>query len=183
MALRIDIAAPCTETWESMKGDARVRHCASCKLNVFNTTELTEKELLALISSANGGRVCGRVFRRADGTVLTKDCPTGVARLRRRVLMAVSLAASFVLVLFGYGATNAPSCAVDPNSSWLTRVLQPRFVTVREELRKSQFFGSTINELWPLPRAPVSGGPVMLGKMKYVPPTPKTPGPGPTKIY
>jgi hypothetical protein len=180
MALRIDIAAPCSETWESMQGDERVRHCASCKLNVFNTKELTEKELLALLSSANGGRVCGRVYKRADGTVLTKDCPTGVAMLRRRVLMGISLAASFVLVLLGYRATNAPSCEVDANSSWLTRIVQPRFVSAREELRKSQFFGSMINELWPLPRASAPGS-MMLGKMKYVPP--KTPGAASTKTF
>lgn len=172
MALRIDIAAPCSEQWEEMEGDERVRHCASCKLNVFNTRELTEKEILALISKANGGRVCGRVYKRADGTVLTKDCPTGVAMLRRRMLMAVSMAASFVLVLLGYRATNTPSCSTSTSNSWLTRVVEPRFVNAREELRESRFFGSMINELWPLP-AP-SAPRALLGKIKYVPPA--TPG-------
>jgi hypothetical protein len=75
------------------------------------------------------------------------------------------------------GITVTTSPAFDPRQPGRRAALRTA------ELKALVRFGSTINERWPPPRAPVSGGPVMLGKMKYVPPTPKTPGPGPTKIY
>ena len=43
-----------------MSGDERVRHCARCRLNVFNVKEMTEVEVRALFMKTEG-RVCGRV--------------------------------------------------------------------------------------------------------------------------
>lgn len=77
------IASPCNEAWERMAGDARVRHCASCDLNVYNAAELTRDEIRALVERTEG-RLCMRLYRRADGTLLTKDCPAGIRALRRR---------------------------------------------------------------------------------------------------
>lgn len=67
-----------------MVGDDRVRFCDQCSLSVYNLAELTEKETQSLIA-ASGGTICGRLFRRADGTVLTKDCPVGLRALRKRI--------------------------------------------------------------------------------------------------
>jgi hypothetical protein len=67
-----------------MTGDDRVRFCDHCNLNVFNISELSRSEAEKLIASTEG-RLCARLFRRADGTVLTKDCPVGLRALRRRV--------------------------------------------------------------------------------------------------
>ena len=78
------IATPCPISWEQMTGDARVRFCDHCRLNVYNVSELSRIEAETLIASAEG-RLCARLFRRADGTVLTKDCPVGLRALRRRV--------------------------------------------------------------------------------------------------
>jgi hypothetical protein len=78
------IATPCPISWEQMSGDNRVRFCDHCNLNVYNISELTRVEAGALIAS-NEGRLCAKLFRRADGTVLTKDCPVGLRALRRRV--------------------------------------------------------------------------------------------------
>ncbi|MDQ1638020.1 MAG: hypothetical protein QOF62_1359 [Pyrinomonadaceae bacterium] len=80
----LSVATPCPKAWADMVGDDRVRFCDQCSLNVYNLAELTEKETQSLILSA-GGRVCGRLFRRADGTVLTKDCPVGLQALRKRI--------------------------------------------------------------------------------------------------
>src|SRR6185503_11287235 len=68
----------------SMTGDARVRFCSQCDLHVYNLAELTRKEAEALVT-ATEGRICGRIYRRADGTVITKDCPVGLRAIRRRV--------------------------------------------------------------------------------------------------
>ena len=80
----IRIAAPCPTSWEAMAGDDRVRHCTLCDLNVYNLAELRRDEIRELFLR-NEGRVCVRMYRRADGTILTSDCPTGLARLRARV--------------------------------------------------------------------------------------------------
>ena len=81
---RLRIATPCPISWEQMTGDNRVRHCDHCDLNVYNISELSRIEAEALIASTEG-RLCARLFRRADGTVLTKDCPVGLRAVRMRL--------------------------------------------------------------------------------------------------
>jgi len=83
----IKVAAPCAADWGKMAGDDRVRHCGDCKKNVFNLSDMTRAEAEALIVEKQG-KLCVRYFQRADGTILTKDCPVGVARRRKRRLVA-----------------------------------------------------------------------------------------------
>lgn len=81
---KLSVATPCPKAWADMVGDDRVRFCDHCHLKVYNLAELTKKETQSLILSS-GGRLCGRLYRRADGTVLTKDCPVGLRALRKRI--------------------------------------------------------------------------------------------------
>jgi hypothetical protein len=74
-----------------MDGEGRVRFCRLCSLNVYDLSEMTRAEAEALISKTEG-RLCGRMTRRADGTVLTKDCPVGLRALRRRAARAAGAA-------------------------------------------------------------------------------------------
>jgi 5-hydroxyisourate hydrolase-like protein (transthyretin family) len=67
-----------------MTGDNRVRFCDHCRLSVYNISELSRSEAEKLLTSSEG-RLCTRLFRRADGTILTKDCPVGLRALRMRV--------------------------------------------------------------------------------------------------
>jgi carboxypeptidase family protein len=92
------IAAPCQASWEGMAGDARVRHCTLCSLNVYNFAEMTREEVAELLARTEG-RVCARLYRRADGTVLTRDCPTGLRALRRR---ASRVAAAWITALLSF---------------------------------------------------------------------------------
>ena len=78
------IATPCPISWDQMTGDNRVRFCDHCHLNVYNISALSRFEAERLIA-ATEGRLCARLFRRADGTVLTSDCPVGLRAFRRRV--------------------------------------------------------------------------------------------------
>lgn len=105
---RLRIASPCTASWELMEGDERVRHCALCKLNVYNIAELTRGEVRALLER-NEGRVCMRLHRRADGTVITRDCPTGLRQLRRRAsrVAAAVVAALLSVPAFAFGRATA----------------------------------------------------------------------------
>lgn len=78
----ISIASPCTADWNQMQGDDRRRFCASCKLHVHDLSGMTANEALALLQKGEG-RTCVRFFRRADGTVLTRDCPVGLRQKLR----------------------------------------------------------------------------------------------------
>jgi hypothetical protein len=91
----IRVASPCAADWNRMAGDDRARFCASCRKNVYNLSAMTREEAERLILEKEG-RLCVRYFRRADGTILTRDCPVGLARLRRRLWAAWGVAAALV---------------------------------------------------------------------------------------
>src|SRR5260370_29655259 len=99
------IAVPCQASWEGMAGDERVRHCTLCSLNVYNFAEMTRDEVRELLMRTEG-RVCARLYRRADGTVLTRDCPTGLRAMRLRAsrVAAALVAALCSLPAFAFGA-------------------------------------------------------------------------------
>jgi hypothetical protein len=69
-----------------MHGDQRVRHCESCRKNVYNVAELTRAQALELIAGREP--VCLRIYRRPDGTVVTNDCWSRLRRARRRWMWA-----------------------------------------------------------------------------------------------
>jgi hypothetical protein len=81
----VQIAAPCPAKWSEMHGDHRVRHCDACHQNVYNLSAMTTEEAEALLAGTKGER-CIRLYRRADGTVLTNNCPVGLRRARARTL-------------------------------------------------------------------------------------------------
>jgi len=72
-----------------MSGNQRVRHCGQCDLRVYDISQLTRSQALDLIAN-NEGRLCLRLHRRLDGTVITRDCPIGLRALRRRVAWRAS---------------------------------------------------------------------------------------------
>ena len=83
-----------------MAGDERMRFCTLCQLNVYNFAELTRSEVEALLARS-GERVCARLYRRADGTVITRDCPTGLRALRQRSMRSASALFAALLSLMG----------------------------------------------------------------------------------
>jgi len=100
---RITIASPCRADWNAMTGDDRRRFCASCKLHVHDIGAMTKAEAIAFLANVGKGRACVRLFRRADGTVLTRDCPVG---LRQRLRAAFARASALGLALL----TGLASC-------------------------------------------------------------------------
>src|SRR3954469_23063416 len=92
----ISVASPCPASWADMVGSDSVRFCASCQKNVYNLSGMKRDEAESLVR-ASEGRVCIRFFRRADGTVLTEDCPVGLA-LALRKAKRITLAAAAVSV-------------------------------------------------------------------------------------
>jgi hypothetical protein len=109
----VRVASPCPADWGRMVGDERVRFCGSCSLHVYNLSGMTRREAEALVTNAEG-RLCVRFFRRADGSILTRDCPVGLAAVRRRVARVAGSALSAALGFFAglglhFGFDRAPS--------------------------------------------------------------------------
>lgn len=92
----VRVAAPCPANWESMCGNEQVRFCAQCNLNVYNLSGMTRPEAEAFVTRAEG-RVCIRFFRRADGSILTQNCPVGWRALKKRVSGVAKAAVSTVM--------------------------------------------------------------------------------------
>jgi hypothetical protein len=93
------VASPCRVGWETMSGDERVRHCNLCRLNVYNLSEMTADEVRGLIAKSEGG-ICGRLHKRADGTIITKDCPVGFRAYQKRAARMAGAALAAIIGLF-----------------------------------------------------------------------------------
>ncbi|HWS85450.1 MAG TPA: hypothetical protein VN282_00535 [Pyrinomonadaceae bacterium] len=110
----VRVAAPCPADWSKMVGDERVRYCNRCSLHVYNLSGMTQREAEALVTSSEG-RLCVRYYRRADGTVLTRNCPVGLSALKRRAAHAATATLTAVLGFFaGLGLNFGVERAVAP---------------------------------------------------------------------
>lgn len=102
----IKIASPCSAEWNEMMGNERRRFCGECKLNVYNLSGMSQSEAENLLLNSEG-RLCVRFYRRADGSVLTKDCPVGWQSIKQRVSKTATAFASLVFAAFsGIGLAN-----------------------------------------------------------------------------
>lgn len=91
----VRIARPCPADWASMAGTDRARHCGLCRRTVYDLSAMTRAEATAFLLGAEG-RTCVRLYRRADGTVLTRDCPGPRPSRAQKAAMAVALAGALV---------------------------------------------------------------------------------------
>lgn len=109
----VKVAAPCPADWEKMVGDERMRYCGQCSLHVYNLSGMTKRQAEAFVTNAEG-RVCVRYYRRADGSVLTRNCPVGLRALKQRVSRIAGAMLSAVLGFFAgvglnFGVRPAPT--------------------------------------------------------------------------
>jgi hypothetical protein len=114
------IASPCSVSWGQMTGDDRVHFCDLCKLHVYNFAELTRSEAESLVANAEG-RVCGRLYRRFDGTVITKDCPVGLRALRKRVTRTAGAVFATLMGFMGVVAGQKPADQSSAKQVTITR--------------------------------------------------------------
>ncbi len=75
---------PCSVRWEEMTGDATVRFCDRCNLNVHNLTGMSQRDAELLITS-KPRRPCVYFYRRDDGIIVTDNCPKILRPVRNRV--------------------------------------------------------------------------------------------------
>jgi hypothetical protein len=112
----IRIASPCPADWAEMVGDDRTRFCGSCSKHVYNIASMTAEQATNLILENEGG-LCLRIYKRADGTVLTADCPVGLRKITAGRRLRRVLAAGLVLpalVVAGVTAKGFGNGRIDP---------------------------------------------------------------------
>lgn len=78
-----------------------MRFCGQCNLHVYNLSAMSEREAEELIL-AREGRLCVRLFKRADGTVITEDCPRGLEKVRQRMKVVLGAAAGMLAAVLGW---------------------------------------------------------------------------------
>jgi hypothetical protein len=147
----IMIASPCTVDWNTMDGDDRVRVCGACKQNVYDTSKLTTKEIVDLM--ARDSKACLKIYRRADGTLLTEDCPFGLRTLRRGARRVSKLAASLWALALSFTSVSAQPSAIQTES---TQKQNASSNTAEAKAKESQTPNSEIKGPTPVIAAPDS---------------------------
>lgn len=109
---QVTVASPCTASWDEMVGDERVRFCLICEKNVYNLSAMTREDAERLLKERAGGELCVRYYQRADGTILTQDCPVGVRRKRRKKLALAVAGAGAMAFAATSMLTRGTPCAV-----------------------------------------------------------------------
>lgn len=157
---QIRISKPCPARWEDMRGDDVRRFCSLCNLHVTNLSAMTSEQAEAFIASASerqegpgGERVCVRLFRRADGTVITKDCPVGVSRARAAAIRLCGRAAAVL------GLSAVAACVS-------ARTAEREYFNVAQ-LRPVRWLASVLHPTKVLPIAPCRAtmGDMAMGKI------------------
>ena len=87
----LKVASPCNANWADMIGDERVRHCGQCDKKVFNLSAMTRREAAGVLAAHE--TPCVRFYQRADGTLMTSDCPVGQKKKRVRLSVLSACAA------------------------------------------------------------------------------------------
>ncbi|MDH3493918.1 MAG: carboxypeptidase-like regulatory domain-containing protein, partial [Acidobacteriota bacterium] len=117
-ALRV--AKPCGVEWDSMTGDEQKRRCDLCELDVYNIEEMTRRQVARLLSMPDG-RICGRIRRRADGTIVTRNCPKGIRDYGFRMARIAGAALSAVLAMFSITYTQTDTSPSVQEKTTVTR--------------------------------------------------------------
>src|SRR5262245_49218482 len=152
----IQIASPCPASWDEMTGDERVRFCKLCKLNVYNLSEMSRDEAVEFVGQHTAGqassgtrRACVRLFRRDDGTVLTKDCPVGLRAIRQRCVRALAALAGLVFAMLGGTLFGGALGRLAP--SGLKRPAEALAEWIDPSLRRQQVLGALCPPATPVP--------------------------------
>jgi hypothetical protein len=132
---------------------------------VYNLSAMTAEDAEALLVAHEGRRICGAFYRREDGTVLTRDCPVGLALVRAKMARVVARASAVLglaissAVLFGDLVRGEPARLrnIDPFAkivAWITPAAPLPLA---------------------MPKPPPPGNMMLGGVMAYTPPPPPAP--------
>ncbi len=100
---QLNVAKPCSASWEQMTGNAQKRFCSECSKHVFDFSQMTRQQIEA-VTAANQGNLCARIARREDGSMVMLEPPLP-AYSRRRLNLPVLSAAVVAALSFGVPAS------------------------------------------------------------------------------
>jgi hypothetical protein len=100
---QVSIPTPCPMEWADMKGDDRVRYCATCSKHVYDISAMPAVDAANFIQS-HKGELCVQFYRRPDGTIVTAKCSSGFDR--PRLIRSIGGAALAVVAVLGITAPN-----------------------------------------------------------------------------
>ena len=126
----IKIASPCSADWDEMRGDNRKRYCSHCKLNVYNLSEMTRREAENLLFETEG-KMCVRLYKRKDGTVITQDCPVGWQAIKQKVSQVAT--AGFGLIVGFFSGVFSVSQMKFDNSELLESVSVEKKIKMKND--------------------------------------------------
>src|SRR5262245_35183281 len=104
-AKRFEITSPCTENWDAMIGNDRIRFCSHCQRSVHDLSQLNGKQIRRLILKSKG-RLCVRYSAVNPRPAVT---PARVLhKIGRRTSMLAASAFSASLSISSAAAANTP---------------------------------------------------------------------------
>src|SRR5258708_7400706 len=110
-----------------MPGSDRVRHCGECNKNVYNLSEMTRREAKTLLREKEV-QLCARLYRRADGAILTSNCPAGLRAIGRGISRVAGAAGSAGVKFFSAAPQGPffpiPSAQQQESSSSVVGIVQ-----------------------------------------------------------
>lgn len=166
----IRIASPCHARWNDMDGDERARFCGRCSRHVFNLSALTRAEIETLVREKEG-KFCGRFYRRADGRMLTADCPSRLRLLQERVTKWGGALCALMLSWIGCSSRPTNSTRGEPGQVLMGDVIGTPVVSATNPL--PEIMGKI--SLPPPPPVPETDSRVLMGEISVVPANPAPP--------
>ena len=108
----IRVADPCTENWDAMTGNDRVRFCSHCAKDVNNLSAMTRKEAVRLVRKS-GGSLCIRYVQQpVTRAPMFAEQLTQITRRRVPLMAAGVMSASLSLATMTYAQGGAAQLTV-----------------------------------------------------------------------
>src|SRR5215475_7681682 len=95
---QLQVVSPCSTGWDRMSGDEKKRFCSECNKFVYDFSQMTRRQVEAIVS-IHRGRMCARVTRRPDGSLLTLETPPIHPTVSRRASPVVNATLAAILGL------------------------------------------------------------------------------------
>ena len=95
---QLQVVSPCSTDWDRMSGDEKKRFCSECNKFVYDFSQMTRRQVEAMVS-IHQGRMCARITRRPDGSLLTLETPPAHPIVARRASPVVNATLAAILGL------------------------------------------------------------------------------------
>jgi Carboxypeptidase regulatory-like domain/Ankyrin repeats (3 copies) len=125
----VEVKTPCTEGWEKMHGNHRVRFCDHCAKDVNNLSEMTRKQAMRLVR-ASGGNLCIRYVQNpvTKRPIFAEQLLHITRRAPAIAAGVMSASVSFATMTYAQGGVPAPPDS-DPVRSCPDKAAQIEVVT------------------------------------------------------